>query len=33
MTRELLEEIGSVSDRPDVFIAIDAELLGEPKTN
>lgn len=30
MTRELLAEIGVISDRPDVFITIDAELLAQP---
>ena len=28
MTRELLDEIGKVSDAPDVWIEIDAEALG-----
>jgi polyisoprenoid-binding protein YceI len=32
MTRELLDEIGAISDAPDVWISIDAELLaGAPK--
>jgi hypothetical protein len=29
MTRELLDEIGAVSDRPDVWIYIDSELLAK----
>jgi polyisoprenoid-binding protein YceI len=30
MTRELLAEIGKVSDAPDVWIELDAEALGSP---
>jgi len=29
MTRELLDEIGALSESPDVWIEIDAELLAQ----